>query len=176
MKIYIVGFMGAGKTVAGRALAERLAFPFLDLDELIESAEAMPLRQIFAEKGEAYFRRREREILRSTQNLDHGVISTGGGTFTFEENIQFVLAHGFSFYLSAPLALLRQRIGAKAADRPMYRDEEAFAQLYQHRLRYYKMSDITIEVRAEESVAEIVERMLMLLPKEFFSRFPRRLG
>jgi shikimate kinase len=176
MKIYVIGFMGAGKTTVGQEASRRLGVPFFDLDELIEAAEGMPVREIFAEKGEPHFRRRESDLLRSTQHLEHAVIATGGGTFTFEENIQFVLAHGISVYLQAPLPLVMKRVGTKAAERPMFRDEAAVRDLYQYRLRYYKMADVTLDIREEESVAEIVERMILQLPRDLLGSLSRRPG
>ena len=165
MKIYVVGFMGAGKTTVGRELAARIAAPFFDLDDLIEAAENMKVKDIFTHHGEPYFRKREREILRSTKHLERAVIATGGGTFTFDENIQFIQSEGLSVYLSAPYALLRNRAGAKAAERPLFRDDVSTHALYASRIRYYKMSDITIEMRDDETAGEIVERVLLELPK-----------
>jgi len=165
MKVYLVGFMGAGKTTAGAALAKRLLFPFLDLDELVEHSEGMTIKEVFAEKGEPYFRKRERDILFSTHHLEDAVIATGGGTFTFEDNIQFIRGEGLAVYLAAPFALLKNRIGVRAAERPMFRDELAAHDLYQQRLKYYKLSDITIDVRQDETTAEVAERILLQLPK-----------
>ncbi len=164
MKVYLVGFMGAGKTTIGRELAARIAAPFFDLDDLVEAAEKVTIRQIFEQSGEAYFRKREREVLRSTKHLERAVIATGGGTFTFDENIQFIQSEGLSVYLAAPYALLRMRAGDKA-DRPLFRDDVAAHELYAARIRYYRMSDITIEVREEETPVEIVERLLLEMPK-----------
>lgn len=165
MKIYLVGFMGAGKTTVGRALAARIESPFFDLDELIEAAEKSSIKDLFAQQGEAYFRKRERDLLRSTRYLENGVIATGGGTFTFEENISFIQASGISVYLSAPYALLRARLGEKVDDRPLLRDDLATHELYASRIRFYRMCDLTIEVREQETPAEIVERMLLEFPK-----------
>jgi shikimate kinase len=156
MKIYLIGFMGAGKTTVGGALADRLGVPFFDLDGLVESAE----------RGEPYFRKRERDLLRTTKWVERGVIATGGGTFTFDENIQFIKAEGLSIYLSAPFQLLRGRIGEKAAERPMFRDDRATHELYQQRLRFYRLADLALELREEESVRELVERIVLLLPRE----------
>ena len=164
MKIYLVGFMGAGKTTVGRELAARIDAPFFDLDELVEAAEKMSIKEIFAQHGEPYFRKRERDILRSTRYLEHGVIATGGGTFTFDDNIQFIQSEGLSVYLAAPYALLRVRIGDKAAERPLFRDDVATHELYNSRIRYYRMCDLTIETRDDETPAEIVERLLLELP------------
>jgi shikimate kinase len=165
MKIYLIGFMGAGKTTVGRELASRIDAPFFDLDELIEAAEKTSIKELFASRGEPYFRKRERDILRATRNLDLAVIATGGGTFTFDENIQFIQSEGLSVYLSAPYALLRARIGDKAAERPMFRDDLSAHELFANRIRYYRMSDVTIEIREEETPAEIVERLMLELPK-----------
>src|SRR5712692_5627025 len=167
MKIYLVGFMVAGKTTIGRELASRFDIPFFDLDELIEASEKMSIKDIFAGRGEPYFRKRERDLLRSTKYVESAVIATGGGTFTFDENIQFIQSEGLSVYLSAPYALLRGRIGAKAAERPMFRDDLATHELFTSRIRYYRMSDVTLEIREEETPAEIVERLLLELPKGF---------
>jgi shikimate kinase len=170
MKIYLVGFMGAGKTTVGRELAARLDVPFFDLDDLVEAAEKSSIKDIFARQGEPYFRKRERDILRSTKYLDSAVVATGGGTFTFDENIQFIQGEGLSVYLSAPYSLLRARIGEKAAERPLFRDDVAAHELYANRLRYYRMADVTLNVRDEETTAEIVERLLLELPKRFLAR------
>ena len=180
MKIYLVGFMGSGKTTIGRELAARIDAPFFDLDELIEAAEKMTIKEMFAQKGEPYFRKRERDLLRSTRHLDAAVIATGGGTFTFDENIQFIQSEGLSVYLSAPYALLRARIGTKD-DRPLFRDDLSTHELYANRIRYYRMSDLTIDIREEETPAEIAERLLLELPKNVLdaarrSAWPGRRG
>lgn len=165
MKIYLVGFMGSGKTTIGRELAARIDAPFFDLDELIEAAESSSIKEIFARRGEPYFRKRERDVLRSTKHLDGAVIATGGGTFTFDENVHFIQSEGLSVYLSAPYALLRARIGEKAADRPLFTDDLATHELYANRTRYYRMSDLAIDVREDETPAEIVERLMIELPR-----------
>ena len=176
MKIYLVGFMGSGKTTVGRELAARIDAPFFDLDELIEASEKVSIKDIFAQRGEPYFRKRERDLLRSTKNLDAAVIATGGGTFTFDENIQFIQSEGLSVYLSAPYALLRARVGTKAADRPLFTDDLATHELYANRIRYYRTSDITIEIREEETPTEIVERLVLELPKTVLEAARRTTG
>ena len=165
MRIYLIGFMGAGKTTVGRELAARMETPFFDLDELLESAEKMTVKEVFEQRGEPYFRKRERDLLRSTRYLERGVIATGGGTFTFEENIQFIQTEGLSIYLSAPYALLRARIGDRNDDRPLFRDDVAAHELYSSRIRFYRMADMTIEIREEETPAEIAQRIALELPK-----------
>jgi shikimate kinase len=168
--------MGAGKTTVGRELAARVDAPFFDLDDLVEASEKTAIKEIFAQQGEAYFRKRERDILRSTHYLENAVVATGGGTFTFEENIQFIQSEGLSIYLSASYALLCSRIGDKAAERPMFRDEVAAHELYNERVRFYRMCDLTLEIRDEETPTEIVERILLELPKNFLESARKRLG
>jgi shikimate kinase len=146
-------------------VAARIDVPFFDLDDLVVAAEKASVKDLFAQQGEPYFRKRERDILRSTRYLERGVIATGGGTFTFDENIQFIQSEGLSVYLSAPFALLRQRIDVKASDRPLFRDDFATLELYTNRLRYYKMADVTIEIRESETPAEITERLTLELPR-----------
>ena len=85
-KIYLVGFMAAGKTTVARALAARLEWRAEDVDELIEARERRPIADIFAKQGEAYFRSAERDILRLLLPLRHVVVATGGGTFMEPEN------------------------------------------------------------------------------------------
>ena len=165
LKIYLVGFMGSGKTTIGRELSSRIDVPFFDLDELVETAEKLSIKEIFASRGEAYFRKRERDVLRATKHLEGGVVATGGGTFTFDDNIQLIQSEGLSVYLSAPYALLRSRVGVKASDRPLFTDDLATHELYANRIRYYRMADITLEIREEETPSEIVERLLLELPK-----------
>jgi shikimate kinase len=159
--------MCAGKTTLGRELSSRIAAPFFDLDDLIEESEKMKVKEIFELHGEPYFRKREREILRSTKHLERAVVATGGGTFTFDENIQFIQSEGLSVYLSAPYSLLRSRVADKSAERPLFRDDVTAHELYANRIKYYKMADVTIEIREEETPAEIVERMVLELPKSF---------
>jgi shikimate kinase len=169
MKLYLVGFMGCGKTTVGRDLSERLKLPFFDLDELVEAAEKMSIKEIFAERGEPYFRMRERDILRSTRYLEKAVVATGGGTFTFEDNIQFIQSEGYSIHLSAPFPLLRTRIGDKAAERPMFRDDLATHELYKNRLRFYNAADMTVEIRDDQTVHELAARILLELPRGVLS-------
>ena len=93
-RVYLVGFMGSGKTTSGRILADRWSVPFVDLDLAFESMSGRTIRETFETHGEAYFRERESELLRGTATLAQAVVALGGGTFTFPENVRFVKEHG----------------------------------------------------------------------------------
>lgn len=160
MKIYLIGFMAAGKTTIGRILAERLSVPFYDLDQLIEAAQGCSVREIFERAGEVEFRRIERDLLVKTRFLADAVIATGGGTFTFEENVFFIKSEGMSVHLSVPFDVLKRRIGDKAPTRPLFRDDESTLKLYQYRAKYYKMADRVVEISENDPPEVVVDRIL----------------
>src|SRR5207302_3251864 len=98
-KVYLVGFMAAGKTTVARALAKRLDWQAVDIDELIEQREHEPVAAIFAKKGEAYFRAAEREVLTAQLGPRHLVVATGGGTFVDVQNRAAINRDGVSVWL-----------------------------------------------------------------------------
>lgn len=166
MRIYLIGFMGSGKSTVGEVLAEQLDVPFFDIDELVESAEETSIREIFAEHGEPYFRRRERDFLLMTRHLERAIISTGGGTFTFEENIEFIQESGISIYLSVPYETCLSRVSASSAERPMFHDEMALRGLFKSRKQNYRRADLVLEIRDSETPREIARRIQKLLPAD----------
>src|SRR4029450_11027337 len=121
-KIYVVGFMAAGKTTLARALAKRLDWQAVDIDELIESREHESVAGIFARHGEAYFRAVERIILFDQLAPRHLVVATGGGTFADPQNRAAINRDGLSVWLDVPIDRLVSRLPADgrrppAADR-----------------------------------------------------------
>ncbi|HQB87139.1 MAG TPA: shikimate kinase, partial [Bacteroidales bacterium] len=98
-KIFLIGFMGSGKTTTGKKLASRLSWKFIDLDEFIEEDKGMPVAEIFETQGEDWFRTVEAEALRTVTKAGNTVISTGGGTPCFYENMEFMLQNGLTVYL-----------------------------------------------------------------------------
>lgn len=119
MKLFLVGFMGSGKTFLGQVLAERLGFGFLDLDARIEEAEGMSVAAIFEQHGEAGFREREAQCLRSLEAQQKTVVATGGGAPCFFENMDWMNQHGVTIYLHAQPAVLAARLLLEREKRPL---------------------------------------------------------
>ena len=122
-RIFLVGYMGAGKTTLGRALAKELGIQFIDLDGYIEERLCKSVSQIFAEKGEESFREIERRMLHEAGEFENVVISTGGGTPCFFDNIDFMNSMGTTVYLQVPLERLFVRLSIARKQRPLIKDK-----------------------------------------------------
>ncbi len=94
MRIYLLGFMGCGKSSLGRRLARKLEYPFLDIDNEVERILGQEIPDIFRTKGETAFREAERQVLHSTATVQKAVIATGGGTPCYSDNMDFMLENG----------------------------------------------------------------------------------
>lgn len=120
MLIFLIGFMGSGKTTLGRPLASRLGYDFLDLDKVIEEGEGSTVVEIFAAQGEEYFRTLERRYLQDI--IVHGgnaVVSTGGGTPCFNGNMELMNTNGITVYLKLSPGMLADRLMAARVCRPL---------------------------------------------------------
>ena len=159
-RVYLVGFMGAGKSTIGRALGARLDVPFVDLDEAFEALSGLTIRCAFEERGEAWFREREAELLQGTEALPSAVVALGGGTFTFPENRTVVQRLGRSVFLDVPIEAVAARLGAKAADRPLFRSLDEARALYDARLASYRLCDGILPLLGDEGVDAVVERIV----------------
>lgn len=158
--IWLVGFMGSGKTTVGRGLAKSLGWRFADLDEDIESREQATIPEIFEKHGEDEFRRIENEVLKKrVLDVARGipwVIAVGGGCYTRDENVDLIHNHGVAIWLDAPLEMVRTRV-AHASHRPLARDPERFEQLYHSRRAAYSRAEFRVEVGAGGSQAAVDE-------------------
>lgn len=118
-RLYLIGFMGSGKTFTGKKLAASLGWTFVDLDEKIESGAGLTIPEIFKKKGEAQFRQLEQAALRETFFLKKTVIATGGGTPCFFENMDEMRQKGYVIYLKTTQKLLFERLSERASHRPL---------------------------------------------------------
>lgn len=118
-KIFLIGFMGSGKSTTGKELASHLKWSFIDLDEMIEEMTGMKISKIFAEKGEDFFRKTESVVLHSLVSETNAVISTGGGTPCFSDNMDFMLNNGLTVYLRMTPSRLKSRLADASDERPL---------------------------------------------------------
>ena len=157
-KIYLVGFMAAGKTTLARALAKRLDWRAVDVDELIEARERRPIADIFARQGEPYFRAVERQVLVDHLAPRHLVVATGGGTFADVQNRAAINGDGVSVWLDVPLDRLIGRVPADGR-RPLAADRAGFERLYHQRRAAYEQAHLRLD-GARASVDALVEQLV----------------
>lgn len=156
-KVYLVGFMGAGKSTLARTLAARLDWRAEDIDTRIEAREGRTVATIFAREGEPYFRSVERQVLVDLLPLRHAVIATGGGTFVDPENRQLINRDGFSVWLDASIATLVGRLPHDGR-RPLAADRAQFETLYESRRVAYRQAHFRLD--ASGSVEALAEELL----------------
>lgn len=155
--IFLVGFMGAGKTTVGRALAEELGYDFFDLDELIEARAGKSVRAIFSELGEGEFRRLEHEAICAHSDRSRAVIALGGGTYMSEANRTLLRKIGRTVWLDCPLYICLRRIGGDTS-RPLLGSEDEMRELLDARRTAYAQADHvaqTGELSPQQLVIEI---------------------
>lgn len=156
-KLYLVGFMGAGKTTVAVALGRRVGWRTEDVDERIEARERRTVSAIFAQEGEAYFRSVEREVLHALLPERNVIVAAGGGTFVDPENRALMLRDGAVAWLDVPLSRVIERVPADGR-RPLAADLTQLEQLYQRRRVAY--ADAHVRIDATRPVEEVVERLL----------------
>jgi len=159
--IYLVGFMGTGKTVIGKELSRQKKMHFVDLDELIEAREKRDILEIFAKDGEAYFRKMERQLLSEISHKENYVVSCGGGIVIDPENIRIMKASGTMICLSASADVILERT-QKFRHRPLLNvanPKEKITSLLAARAPYYGQADKTINT-SHISVKEVVKEAM----------------
>lgn len=163
MRTFLIGFMGAGKSTTGRALAARTGALFVDLDERIEASLGMTVAEIFRRLGEPSFRSEESRQLAACERLTEAVVATGGGTFTFQGNRELIARLGVSVFLDPPWEELARRLPGKRDERPLFSSAVGAYDLYRSRLPQYRKADLHVRPRVDEDPEAIAGRIALLL-------------
>ncbi|HEV2500652.1 MAG TPA: shikimate kinase [Terriglobia bacterium] len=160
-QIYLLGFMGCGKSTVGQLLAREAGWPFIDLDATIEAGQGTTIREIFEKDGEPFFRRIEHAALTEASKTEPAVIALGGGTWVQEANVEFIRrTGGATVWLDCGLNELRRRCEG-ITNRPLFRSPSSFAELYSQRVPYYQLADFRVSTdgSAPEEVAGRILRL-----------------
>lgn len=171
-RIFLIGYMGAGKTTVGKDLAERMKLSFVDLDCYIEARYHKTVGQIFAEKGEEAFRDIERRMLQEVSMFEDVLISTGGGAPCFFDNMEFMNANGTTVYLKVSVQELAKRLEACKGTRPVLKGRSGeelvafIAESLEKRTPFYTKASIVFDAEVmltESDVHEISEALENIL-------------
>ena len=164
--VFLIGFMGCGKTTLGKKLAARMDYPFIDLDHVLEAKTGMTIAEYFSTYGEGKFRKLESEILKQTDYPENAIISTGGGLPCFFDNMDWMNAHGRSIYIQLPPKTLAQRLSNEKNKRPLLRDKQGeelvafISEKLNERESFYKKASIIADglgINAERA-AEMIKQ------------------
>jgi len=157
MKIFLIGFMGCGKTHWGKLLSQKLNIPFFDLDEKIIEHEGKSITEIFEGEGEEYFRLLEKDVLHLlTENHETFVMATGGGTPCFYNNIDYLKKKGIAIWINCSVDCLYKRLAEEKEQRPLISkipDEELRSYIvrkYSNRKIFYRQAQVIVN---EEDLA-----------------------
>ncbi|MBV9401375.1 MAG: shikimate kinase [Bryobacterales bacterium] len=164
--IFLVGFMGSGKSTVGHALADELGWHFTDLDAEIERAEGTVIADIFDSRGEEEFRRIETDALaRCVKSIQSGrpqVVSLGGGALLSEHNFNLVSHNGVTIWLDCPFETLAKRVAA-ASHRPLARDPERLRKLFNDRREGYARAEYRIDSASDDAHAAVAQILALSL-------------
>lgn len=167
MRIILIGFMGSGKTHWGKQVAHRLQLPFFDLDEEVVKAENKSVADIFAESGEEYFREKEKEILETlVEENESLVLSCGGGTPCFFNNIDYMKKVGIVVWLNTQVDVLLQRLLKEKAKRPLIKDidddelRSYIIRKLNERRMYYEQADVVMDKEDAISMNDFIQTVL----------------
>lgn len=172
IRIFLTGYMGAGKTTLGKAFARELGIPFIDLDWYIEERFHKSIRELFTERGEASFRELERTMLHEVAEFEDVIISTGGGTPCFFDNMEYMNSHGLTVFLDVHPDVLFSRLRVATHQRPILQgktDEELYAfivealdkrALHYSKARYHFNAGL---LESRHQIAESVKQLRSLL-------------
>jgi shikimate kinase len=166
-RIVLTGFMGSGKSTVGPLLAERLAWPFLDADDVIVAETGMPIHEFFERHGEPAFRRQERETIARLLAKDSLVLALGGGAIETDETRELLLSHPGTLlvHLEATLETALARCRGTEATRPVLADAANLKARYDLRLPLYRTSHVSVVVDqlTPEEAADAIRRALGII-------------
>lgn len=165
MKIFLIGFMGSGKTYWGKQLSEKLQLPFFDLDSVIEEKEEKEITEIFSETGEEHFRLLEKDVLYLlTESHDSFVMATGGGTPCFFNNIDYMKRRGTTVWINCSVECLHSRLAKEKEKRPLIStipDEELknfIIKKFSDRKIFYQQAQLVVN-EDDATLDTLVERI-----------------
>ncbi len=150
-KIFLIGFMGCGKSKLGKALANKLERPFLDLDDLVEAKNQMSIPELFTAFGEQGFREREKQTLQEAAIANDAIIATGGGAPCFFDNMEWMNKNGITVFIDTPVKVLADRLINARVERPLvkgksYEELVAFIEAkLEERLPFYNQAQIILK-------------------------------
>lgn len=174
MIIYLIGYMGAGKTTFGKQIARKLGMTFVDSDNYIVDKFHSSINEIFEIHGEKKFRKMEREALEEISLQENAVVATGGGLPCFGDNIDYMKKHGICIYLKVDENTLANRLDAIKHSRPLLKDksrEELAATIHEmleKRALYYEQADIIVDATDMYNAADLI-----IMAVEGFASKPR---
>ncbi len=171
-KIFLIGYMGSGKTTIGKSLAQKLNLQFVDLDLFIENRYRKKINDIFAERGETVFRELERKTLQEVAQFENVVVSTGGGTPCFFDNIELMNRLGHTIYLQVPIDELAARLELCKLNRPLVKDKnlteikEFVTQSLSKREAYYNRASFIFNAEnlvTQQDIDTIVDNLIFYM-------------
>jgi shikimate kinase len=163
-RIFLIGYMGSGKTTVGKMLGESTGWDFIDMDDYMEEKYEMTIREIFAEKGEGVFRQMEHQCLKELLSKTNVVVAAGGGVPCFNDNMTLINQCALSFYLKFPPEALAFRLEISDIEkRPVLQNRRGqelidfVEKTLSARSRYYEQADVILEGSDEEMFQKIME-------------------